>query len=141
MRRAMIGLFVLVSMNACAGPTPADEIAARSGLPASEVNALLSDCYSNQTSMNFCAWRDQLVAERELQRVVDKQAGEQPRRKKALDAQIAKWKRARDASCEKSTRNAWGDGSMRPAARAICATEATKEMTKRLSAGASREPS
>ncbi|WP_396329722.1 lysozyme inhibitor LprI family protein [Burkholderia anthina] len=66
---------------------------------------------------------------------------EQPRRKKALDAQIAKWKRARDASCEKSTRNAWDDGSMRPAARAICATEVTKEMTKRLSAGASRKPS
>ncbi|WP_257146276.1 lysozyme inhibitor LprI family protein [Burkholderia sp. JKS000303] len=66
---------------------------------------------------------------------------EQPRRRNALDAQIAKWKRARDASCEKSARNAWGDGSMRPAARAICATEATKEMTKRLSASASRQPS
>ncbi|MBR8255233.1 lysozyme inhibitor LprI family protein [Burkholderia ambifaria] len=137
----MIGFFVLVSTNVFAGPTPADEIAVRSGLPASEVNALLSDCDSNQTSMNFCAWRDQLVAERELQRVVDKQAGEQPCRKKALDAQIAKWKRARDASCEKSTRNAWGDGSMRPAAQAICATEATKKMTKRLSASASRKPS
>jgi len=96
----MIGFYVLVSTNVFAGPTPADEIAVRSGLPASEVNALLSDCDSNQTSMNFCAWRDQLVAERELQRVVDKQAGEQPCRKKALDAQIAKWKRARDASCE-----------------------------------------
>ncbi len=112
----MIGFYVLVSTNVFAGPTPADEIAVRSGLPASEVNALLSDCDSNQTSMNFCAWRD-------------------------LDAQIAKWKRARDASCEKSTRNAWGDGSMRPAAQAICATEATKKMTKRLSASASRKPS
>ncbi|NTZ08956.1 lysozyme inhibitor LprI family protein [Burkholderia metallica] len=137
----MIGLLVLASTHAFAGPTAADEIAVRSGLPASEVNALLSDCDSSQTSMNFCAWRDQLVAERELQRIVDKQVNEQPRRKAALDAQMAKWKKARDTSCEKSARNAWGDGSMRPAAQAICATAATKEMAKRLSAGASREPS
>ncbi|NTX29948.1 DUF1311 domain-containing protein [Burkholderia pyrrocinia] len=141
MRRAMIGLFVLASVSAFAGQTPADEIAARSGLPASEVNALLSDCDSNQTSMNFCAWRDQLVAEQELQQVVDKQVNERPQRKKALDARIAKWKKARDTSCEKSACNAWGDGSMRPAAQAICATAATKEMTKRLSTSASRKPS
>lgn len=60
-------LIVLASTNAFAGQTTADEISARSGLPASEVNALLADCDSNQTSMNFCAWRDQIVAERELQ--------------------------------------------------------------------------
>ncbi|WP_321807849.1 lysozyme inhibitor LprI family protein [Burkholderia sp. BCC1993] len=137
----MTGLLVLVSAHAFAGPTPEDEIAVRSGLPASEVNALLSDCDSNQTSMNFCAWRDQLVAERDLQRVVDKQVSERPERKKVLDAQIARWKKARDASCEKSTRNAWSNGSMRPAAQAICVTAATKEMTKRLSASASRKPS
>ncbi|QVN12462.1 hypothetical protein JYG37_04520 [Burkholderia sp. LAS2] len=85
----MIDLLVLASAHAFAGPTAADEIAARSGLPASEVNALLSDCDSSQTSMNFCAWRDQIVAERELQRIVDKQVSEQPRRKAALDAQMA----------------------------------------------------
>ncbi|WP_249746041.1 lysozyme inhibitor LprI family protein [Burkholderia sp. LAS2] len=51
------------------------------------------------------------------------------------------WKKARDTSCEKSARHAWGDGSMRPAAQAICATAATKEMVKRLSARASRKPS
>lgn len=137
----MIDLLVLASAHAFAGPTAADEIAARSGLPASEVNALLSDCDSSQTSMNFCAWRDQIVAERELQRIVDKQVSEQPRRKAELDAQMAKWKKARDTSCEKSARHAWGDGSMRPAAQAICATAAPKEMVKRLSARASRKPS
>ena len=141
MRRAMIGLFLLAAVSAFAGPTPADEIAAHSGLPASEVGALLRDCDSNQTSTNFCAWRDQLVAERELQRVVDKQANQRPQRKNALDARIAKWKKSRDTSCEKSARSAWGDGSMRPAAQAICATAATKEMTRRLSASASRKPS
>ncbi|MDN7428501.1 hypothetical protein CFB89_02195 [Burkholderia sp. AU16741] len=137
----MIGLLVLASTRAFAGPAVADEIAARSGLPASEVNALLRDCDSSQTSMNFCAWRDQIVAERELQRIVDKQVSEQPRRKAALDARMAKWKKARDTSCEKSARHAWGEGSMRPAAQAICATAATKEMAKRLSASAFRKSS
>ncbi|KVO42348.1 hypothetical protein WJ85_30450 [Burkholderia ubonensis] len=126
-------LFLLASATAFAEQTPADEISARSGLPASEVSALLANCESNQTSMNFCAWRDQIVAERELQQVVDQQVSEHPERKAALEAKIAKWKKARDASCEKSARKEWGEGSMRPAAQAICATASTKKMTKRLS--------
>ncbi|MXK59264.1 DUF1311 domain-containing protein [Burkholderia pseudomallei] len=137
MRKLAFGLLLLASASAFAEQTPADEISARSGLPASEVNALLADCDSNQTSMNFCAWRDQLVAERELQQVVDQQISEHPARKAALEAKVAKWKKARDASCEKSARKEWGDGSMRPAAQAICATAATKKMTKKLS----RKPS
>ncbi|KVN94447.1 lysozyme inhibitor LprI family protein [Burkholderia ubonensis] len=126
-------LFLLASATAFAEQTPADEISARSGLPASEVSALLANCESNQTSMNFCAWRDQIVAERELQQVVDQQVSEHPERKAALEAKIAKWKKARDASCEKSARKEWGEGSMRPAAQAICVTASTKKMTKRLS--------
>ncbi|KVT87052.1 hypothetical protein WK59_09445 [Burkholderia ubonensis] len=126
-------LLLLASATAFAERTPADEISARSGLPASEVSALLADCDSNQTSMNFCAWRDQIVAERELQQVVDQQVSEHPERKAALEAKIAKWKKARDASCEKSARKEWGEGSMRPAAQAICVTASTKKMTKRLS--------
>ncbi|KUZ64720.1 hypothetical protein WI38_31025 [Burkholderia ubonensis] len=133
MRKFAFGLLLLASATAFAEQTPADEISARSGLPASEVGALLADCESNQTSMNFCAWRDQIVAERELQHVVDRQVSEHPERKAALDAKIAKWKKARDASCEKAARKEWGDGSMRPAAQAICATASTKKMTKRLS--------
>jgi uncharacterized protein YecT (DUF1311 family) len=135
MRKIIFGLFLLASFNALAEQTPTDEISARSGLPASEVDALLADCNSNQTSMNFCAWRDQLVAERELQRVVNQQIGKHPERKASLEATVAKGKRARDASCEKSAREEWGNGSMRPAAQAICATASTKQMTKKLSAG------
>ncbi|KVC79324.1 lysozyme inhibitor LprI family protein [Burkholderia ubonensis] len=126
-------LLLLASATAFAEQTPADEISARSGLPASEVSALLADCDSNQTSMNFCAWRDQIVAERELQQVVDQQVSEHPERKAPLEAKIAKWKKARDASCEKSARKEWGEGSMRAAAQEICATASTKKMTKRLS--------
>ncbi|OMG72261.1 lysozyme inhibitor LprI family protein [Burkholderia ubonensis] len=133
MRKLAFALLILASATAFAEQTPADEISARSGLPASEVSALLADCESNQTSMNFCAWRDQIVAELELQQVVDQQVSEHPERKATLEAKIAKWKKARDASCEKSARKEWGEGSMRPAAQAICATASTKKMTKRLS--------
>lgn len=80
---AFVSLVLLVASGyALAEQTPADEIAARSGLPASEVNALLAQCDSDQTSMNFCAWRDQLVAERELRQQVERQEHEHPERKK-----------------------------------------------------------
>ncbi|KWI49280.1 hypothetical protein WM06_21340 [Burkholderia cepacia] len=141
MTKHCLWLLLMMSAAACADQTPADEIAARSGLPASEVSALLSNCDSSQTSMNFCAWRDQIVAERELQQVVDKQIGEHPERKAALEAKVSKWKKARDASCEKSARKEWGDGSMRPAAQATCAAVVTKKMTKKLIASAARKPS
>ncbi|WP_175688062.1 lysozyme inhibitor LprI family protein [Burkholderia anthina] len=141
MKKHLIWMLLIVSAAAVADQTPADEISARSGLPASEVTALLDNCDGSQTSMNFCAWRDQIVAERELQQVVDKQVAEHPELKHALEARITKWKKARDASCEKSSRREWGDGSMLPAARAICATASTKKMTKRLSAAETRKPS
>ncbi|KDR28343.1 MULTISPECIES: lysozyme inhibitor LprI family protein [Caballeronia] len=141
MRKHCFWLLLMMSAAARADQTPADEIAARSGLPASEVGALLNNCDSSQTSMNFCAWRDQIVAERDLQQVVEKQIGEHPERKAALEAKIANWRKARDESCEKSARREWGNGSMRPAALAICATAATKKMTKKLSASTGGAPS
>lgn len=141
MKKHLIWMLLIVSAAAVADQTPADEISARNGLPASEVTALLDNCDGSQTSMNFCAWRDQIVAERELQQVVDKQVAEHPELKHAFEARITKWKKARDASCEKSSWREWGDGSMLPAARAICATASTKKMTKRLSAAETRKPS
>lgn len=141
MTKHCLWLFMMVSAVALADPTPADEISARSGLPASEVTSLLNNCDSSQTGMNFCAWRDQIVAERELQQVVDKQVHEHPEGKALLEARLSKWKAARDASCEKTARKEWGDGSMLPAAKAICATASTKKMTKKLSATRDRNPS
>jgi len=132
MKRLVFGLLLMASTQVFADPSPADEISARSGLPVSDVNALLANCDSTQSSMNFCAWRDQIVAERELQRVVEQQANAHPERKTALETRIARWKKARDASCEKSSRQQWDGGSMRPAAQAICATAATRKMTKKL---------
>ncbi|WP_421030080.1 lysozyme inhibitor LprI family protein [Paraburkholderia kururiensis] len=109
-----------------------DVISQRSGLPASEVNAMLSHCDANQTSTNFCAWRDQVVAEQELQRVVDEKSAASPACNEALEKKIEAWKKRRDASCQKSAQRKWGGGSMLPTAVAICATAETKRMTKRI---------
>lgn len=140
MKSAMVGLGLLVAANAFAEPPPADEIAARSGLPASQVQALLQDCDGNQTSMNVCAWRDQIVAERALQRAVDRHVGAHPDMKAAIESSIATWRKRRDASCDRSARKEWGEGSMLPAARAICATASTKAMTTKLTNEARRNP-
>ncbi|WP_415113258.1 lysozyme inhibitor LprI family protein [Paraburkholderia sp.] len=109
---------------------PIDEIANRSGLPASEVSAILSNCEANQTSMNFCAWRDQLVAEQKLEHVVEATAGSSTACKTALQKKIAAWKKRRDANCSKSASREWGNGSMLPTAVAMCKTAATDRMRK-----------
>ncbi|MBN3724275.1 lysozyme inhibitor LprI family protein [Burkholderia sp. Ac-20379] len=138
MKGIAFALALCASTHAFAECSPADEIATRSGLPVSRIQAILQDCDANQTSMNFCAWRDQLVAERELQQAIDRHSDANPDRQRALESKMAKWKKARDASCDTSAREEWGSGSMRPAARATCATAATKAMTAKLASQGSR---
>lgn len=128
-------ILALVSASAlAAGRDPVDIISERSGLPTSEVGAMLSHCDANQTSMNFCAWRDQIVAEQDLQHVVDEKSTASPACKEALEKKTEAWKKRRDASCEKSARQEWGGGSMLSTAIAICATAETKRMTKKIGA-------
>lgn len=133
MKLALVVAFVSVSALA-AGRDPVDVISQRSGLPASEVSAMLSHCDANQISTNFCAWRGQIVAEQDLQRVVDEKTSASPACKDALGKKIDAWKKLRDASCQKSAQQEWGGGSMLPAAVAICATAETKRMTRKIDA-------
>lgn len=115
-------------------PEPSEEIAKRSGLPLDEVSALLSDCDASQTSMNFCAWRDLIVAEQELQRVVAEKHAASPACKYVSEADIARWKKTRDRACQKSAQKEWGSGSMEPTAHAVCATAETTRMTAEIRA-------
>ncbi|MHB9839206.1 lysozyme inhibitor LprI family protein [Paraburkholderia terrae] len=114
--------------------SPADEIASRSGLPASEVAALLENCDANQTSMNFCAWRDRLVAEQNLHLVVLRKEAESPACRVRLEKQVSKWTRQRDRVCGSQSRREWGDGSMRQAAQATCVTKETERLIEKVSA-------
>lgn len=117
------------AMALAADMDPVSELSQRSGLPASEVSALLAHCDANQTSMNVCAWRDQLVAEQALRQAVEQAGGASPGCRKALEARMAAWAKRRDTSCQRSADRRWSDGSLRPAATALCAAQATKHMT------------
>jgi hypothetical protein len=131
------GLFLLAlfSLSAHAADfNPVDALSERSKLPASEVGALLADCGANQTSMNFCSWRDQLVAEHELQVLVDEKGAASATCKSSLDAAISTWRKRRDASCEKTAQKQYAGGSMLPAAEAICSTAETQRMIKKVRA-------
>ncbi|MCC8394294.1 lysozyme inhibitor LprI family protein [Paraburkholderia sp. MMS20-SJTR3] len=127
----------LVLVGACASALAADpveEIAKRSGLPASEVTATLADCEANQTSMNFCAWRDQIVSEQKLELAVAAKAGSSAACEKALKKKIAVWKKRRDAECSRSASRQWGGGSMLPTAAATCKTAETDRMRETIAA-------
>ncbi|MET3233121.1 UNVERIFIED_ORG: uncharacterized protein YecT (DUF1311 family) [Burkholderia sp. 1263] len=137
MRVAFVAL-ALACSSAFAGtpPDPADVISRQSGLPASEVQGMLANCDANQTSLNFCAWRDKVVAEQKLQDVVDGKSAKSPGCKARLDKKIAGWKKRRDASCKKAAEAENGGGSIVLMEIAACQAAETDRMAKIV--GASR---
>lgn len=136
MKRLLILLCATVGTSAVAADfDAAAELAQRSKLPASEVAALLATCESSsatQMSLNFCAWRDLVVAEHELQQVVDDRNTQTPRCAAALEKKLSAWKKKRDAGCEKSAKLDYEGGSMLPTAIAMCQTAETQRMTKKM---------
>lgn len=127
----LLAMSLYASFSAAQGD-PAQELAHRSGLPASEVDEMLKNCDASQTSMNFCAWRDQIVAEQRLQLAIAKRVTDSPRCRTAIEKKVTQWKVARDRVCKKSATKEWGSGSMRTAAESICVTAETKRMTTRI---------
>jgi len=94
---------------------------------------VLLDCDSNnQTTqgMYSCTWRDLVVAERDLQKIVDQRNSQRPERKAALDARIVHWKKARDKNCKKIAHHDWAGGSEEPVAAMICRAADTQDMVK-----------
>lgn len=126
MKRVLFIVFAIAAASAAAADfDPANELAAQSKLPASEVAALLSTCESNeatQMSINFCAWRDLVVAEHKLQQVIDDRSAQSPACVDALAKKIAELKKKRDDGCEKSAKRDYAGGSMLPTAVAMCQT-------------------
>ncbi len=118
-------------MSAFGGaPDSADVISQQSGLPASEVQGMLANCDANQMSLNFCAWRDRVVAEQKLQDVVEDKSAKSPNCKARLEKKITGWKKRRDASCKKSAEAENGGGSIVPMEIAACQAAETDRMTK-----------
>ncbi|MFM0073629.1 DUF1311 domain-containing protein [Paraburkholderia sediminicola] len=99
-------------------------------MPASEVQGMLANCDANQMSLNFCAWRDRVVAEQKLQDVVEDKSAKFPNCKASLETRVAAWKKRRDASCKKSAEAEHGGGSIVPMEIAACQAAETDRMTK-----------
>jgi len=138
MKHLLLALTLVSTSVLASAADPIGEIAQRSGLPASEVAAALSACDDNQTNMNFCAWRDQLVAEQKLEDAVKARAGSSTSCNTTLQRKIAAWKKHRDASCLKSASRKWGGGSMLPTAVAMCKSAETERMRKAITTGGCR---
>jgi uncharacterized protein YecT (DUF1311 family) len=136
MRRISIVLYALIATSAVAADfDPVAELAQRSKLPATEVASLLATCESTnatQMSINFCAWRDLLAAEHQLQQVVDSRSTQAPKCADMLARKLSTWKKKRDAGCEKSAKLDYEGGSMLPTAIAMCETAETQRMTKKI---------
>ena len=127
-------LFALLSASAAASAqTLTDELAQRSGVSPAEVSTLLANCDANRTSMKFCAWRDELAAERTLRHLIEEKRATSPECGAVLAKKVAAWQKRRDATCRKSAEQQWGGGSMLSAAVAMCATDRTKQMMQTLS--------
>lgn len=109
-----------------------EDLSQRSGLPKAELSSLLADCNANQQNMHFCAWRDQIAADKAFGRALADKQQKTPQCKTSMDTKVASWVKSRDHSCEKSAMTEWGEGSMRSTAQAICVTAETVRMTKRL---------
>jgi uncharacterized protein YecT (DUF1311 family) len=110
--------------------TVVSELSERSKIPKSELNGLLADCNASQQSMYFCAWRDQISADRAFKQALADKAQAHPQCKAALEAKVAKWVQVRDRSCDRSAKNQYGEGSMTPTARLLCVTAENVRKTK-----------
>jgi uncharacterized protein YecT (DUF1311 family) len=122
-----------VGATAASAQTLTDELAQRSGMSAGEVTTLLASCDANQTSMKFCAWRDELAAERTLRHLIDEKRTASPKCGAVLAQKVQAWQKKRDETCRRSAKQQWGDGTMLSAAIAMCATDRTKQMMQALS--------
>ena len=133
-KQLILGLMLAASISAfAADQTPAEELVARSGLPLSDIQEMLAKCDSDdQTTVGrmFCGWRDLIVAEYDLQEIVDQRNSLRPEHKAALDARIARWKKARDVACKKIAHSDWGGGSEEPGAAMVCRAMETQDIVK-----------
>jgi len=129
MKRALLTLALGCSSAFAHADAPANVISKQSGLPPSEVQRMLGNCDANQTNMNFCAWRDRVIAEQKLQDAVAEKERESPGCKAGLQRKIAAWKKRRDASCKKSAEAENGGGSIVPMEIAACQAAETDRMT------------
>jgi DNA-binding transcriptional MerR regulator len=137
-KQFFLGLMLATSIQAFADQTPAEEVAIRSGFSLSHVQKMLVKCASYDRTaedMYFCAYRDLIVAERKLQKIVNQQNSHHPEHKAVLDARIAQRKKAIAEDCRKTAHRGWADQSLESVVALFCQEEQTQGMVKTMREG------
>jgi hypothetical protein len=133
-QRGLMRLAILAALWACSCaesqgqrvslPKPDDvleEMSRRSSVPKPELRDMLSNCDVNQRNTYFCAFRDFVMADLTIGRVATDQARRYPTCKSRIESDVARLRQRRDEQCEKTADDAYGEGSMKLTAQAMCA--------------------
>jgi hypothetical protein len=97
----------------------------RSAMPEAEVRSLLANCDASQLSINFCTWRDALVAEVRLDDASTAATATRLRGcKSRIDRRIADVKSRTESACAAAAEREAAGGSIKPAVVAACRQDA-----------------
>lgn len=108
-------------------------LSSASGLPEADVAAMLADCSASQQAQTFCAWRDQLMAERVLDVAIADARATSASCSRRLGADAKGWKALVQKRCRRNAAGEWSGGSMQRAAELACVATAYEEAAARLS--------
>jgi hypothetical protein len=106
----------------------------RSAVPEAELKQRLTSCDADQQSMYFCALRDFITVDLQLDRIAAEQARRHPECRDPLERQLRDLKRERYSACAKSAEAEYGSGSMAQTAVAVCASSSTKPLIEQVAA-------
>lgn len=134
----------LLPVMACAGnrtappaPSPNEvlaEMSRRSAVPEAELKQRLTSCDADQQSIYFCALRDFIAVDLELDRIAAEQTRRHPECKGPIEHHLHDLKQERDSACAKSAEEEYGAGSMAQTAIAMCAASSTKPLIDQVAA-------
>ena len=133
-KRAILVMVSLCWLSGATAETVEEELSHKSGIPLPELRAMLSNCDGPQLNMNMCAWRDFLVADRELNKTY-KSALNLMKTSEAVkrlrDSQRA-WLAFRDLNCPLMVGPPGSGGSLHAALWSLCLANMTKDRTSEL---------
>ena len=119
------------SENVRAAESITEELARKSGMSVAQIDHLLTDCAGAQISLNVCAWRDQIFAERSLWKTIERLRARHPSRRTMITARIKAWQASSRRDCDRSAREYQG-GSLEPMAKHTCLTANAQDFERRL---------
>lgn len=148
MNRPRVSMMALVALSAatCAKPplkqtrvveAPApgevlNEMARRSGLSETELGKLVANCDLNQQTLYFCAFRDFVTRDLQLERARAEKERQLPLCKTEIGKKLTDLARTRDENCRASAEDEAGEGSMNLQIRARCASSTTERLIQRV---------